>query len=84
MSNDIDSYGAKVVGVESGSPAAAAGLTGGVLVTKVDDQQIGSGETLLAAVHSKEPGKSVTLVFTDSSGDTKTVQVTLGNDLGRH
>ncbi len=82
-SNDIDPHGAKITGVENGSPAAAAGLTVGALVTKLDDQIIENGDMLLAAVESKEPGTRVALVVTDSSGRPKTVQVNLGTDLGR-
>ncbi len=82
-SNDIDPHGAKITGVENGSPAAAAGLTVGALVTKLDNQIIENGDMLLAAAQSKEPGTPVTLVVTDSSGQPKTVQATLGTDLGR-
>jgi putative serine protease PepD len=83
VGTDIETNGANIVGVESGSPAAAAGLTAGALVTNIDDQRIGTGETLLAAVQSMEPGDRVTLEFTDSSGDHRTVQVNLGTDHGR-
>ena len=82
-SNDIDPHGAKITGVENGSPADAAGLTVGALVTKLDNQIIENGDMLLAAAKSKEPGTQVTLVVTDSSGHPKTVQATLGTDLGR-
>jgi len=83
VSGDADPHGAKVVRVESGSPAAAAGLTAGAVVTKIGEQRIGSGNAMLAAVHSMEPGDLVTLVFTDGSGETKSVQITLGSDWGR-
>ena len=82
VSSDTDPYGAKIIGVESGSPAEAAGLTAGAQVTKINDQRIGSGDTLLAAVQSMDPGDRVTLVFTDSSGNTRTVQVNLSSDRG--
>ncbi|OBG28557.1 hypothetical protein A5764_25260 [Mycobacterium sp. 852002-51057_SCH5723018] len=83
VSSGADPYGAKVIGVESGSPAEAAGLTAGAQVTKINDQRIGSGDALLAAVQSMEPGTRVSLVFTDSSGNPRTVQVNLGSDRGR-
>jgi putative serine protease PepD len=83
VSSDMDPYGAKIIGVQGGSPAEAAGLTVGAQVTKLNDQPIGSGETLLAAVQSMEPGARVTLGFTDSSGSTRTVQVNLSSDRGR-
>jgi putative serine protease PepD len=83
VNSGMDPDGAKITGVESGSPAEAAGLTAGAQVNKIDDQPIGSGDTLLAAVQSIEPGARVTLVFTDSSGKPRTVQVHLGSDRGR-
>ncbi len=83
VSGDEDPHGARVVRVESGSPAAAAGLTAGAVVTKIGDQRIGSGDTVLAAVQSLEPGDAVTLVFTDGSGESKSVQIKLGSDRDR-
>jgi putative serine protease PepD len=82
-SSDRAAHGARINGVASGGPAAAAGLTAGALVTKVDDQIIGSGDALIAAAQSKEPGASVTLVFVDSSGLPMTAHLTLGSDQGR-
>jgi putative serine protease PepD len=83
VSGDLDPYGAKIIGVERDSPAEAAGLTAGARVAKIGDQPIGSGETLLAAVQSMEPGAQVKLVFTDSSGANRAEQVNLGSDHGR-
>lgn len=83
VSNDGYPYGGRVTALESGSPAEAAGLTPGALITKIDDQRIGSGDTLLAAVQSMEPGARVSLVLTPSPGDTRTVQVNLGSGHGR-
>lgn len=83
VSNGGDLNGAKVIAVQSESPAARAGLTSGVLVTQVDNEIIESGDALLAAVEAKDPGSGVTLVFNDRSGDRRTVQVHLGSDLGR-
>jgi putative serine protease PepD len=83
VSGEADPYGAKVVGVESGGPAATGGLTAAAVITNIGDQRIGSGDALLAAVYSMEPGDLVTLVFTDRSGETKSVQIKLGSDWGR-
>jgi putative serine protease PepD len=81
--SDVDARGARIIGVEDGGPGAAAGLTVGAVVTKVDDQIIQSGEALIAAVQSKEPGTSVTLAFVHSSGLPMTVRVSLGTDQGQ-
>ena len=81
--NDMPTHGARIVDVTFGSPAAAAGLTAGAVVTKVDDQVIRSANALVATVQSRAPGTSVTLVFTDTSGNRRAVRVNLGTDEGR-
>ena len=81
--SDVDAHGARIIGVVSGGPAAAAGLTVGALITQVDDQSIGSGDALVAAVQSKEPGAPMTLAFADPLGLPMTVQATLGTDEGQ-
>jgi putative serine protease PepD len=78
VTNDKGTPGAKVVEVVPNGAAAAAGLPSGVVVTKVDDRPVNSADALVAAVRSKAPGDKVTLTFKDPSGDSKTVQVTLG------
>jgi putative serine protease PepD len=83
VSNGADSQGAMVVGVATPSPAAAAGLSNGALVTRVDDQPIPNAEALLAIVQSTAPGTQVKMAFFDPSGDARTVTVTLGTDPGQ-
>jgi putative serine protease PepD len=78
VTNDKDTPGAKVVEVVPNGAAAAAGVPGGVVVTKVDDRTVNSADALVAAVRSKAPGDKVTLTYKDPSGDSKKVQVTLG------
>ena len=78
VTNDKGTPGAKVVEVVPNGAAAAAGLPSGVVVTKIDDRPVNSADGLVAAVRSKAPGEKVTLTFKDPSGDSKTVQVTLG------
>jgi putative serine protease PepD len=78
VTNDKGTPGAKVVEVAPNGAAAAAGLPSGVVVTKVDDRPVNSADGLVAAVRSKAPGDKVTLTFKDPSGDTRTLQVTLG------
>jgi putative serine protease PepD len=81
--NDVNNPGARIIGVTDSSPAAAAGLSTGALITKVDDHTIGSADALAAAVQSKVPGAQTSLGFIDASGDHRTVLVTLGTDEGR-
>jgi putative serine protease PepD len=78
VSNDASTHGAKIVEVTQGGAAASAGLPSGVVVTKIDDRAVGSADALVAAVRSKAPGDKVTLTYTDPSGASQTVQVTLG------
>jgi putative serine protease PepD len=63
---ESDPEGARINGVESGSPAAEAGLAHGALVTKVDDQVIRSAGALYAAVPSRAPGVRMSVRFIDS------------------
>ncbi len=78
LTQDASGPGAAVGQVVEGGPAAAAGLPSGVVITKVDDRPIEGAEALVAAVRSKAPGDNVTLTYTDHSGASQTVQVTLG------
>lgn len=83
VNSDMAARGARIVDVTAGSPAAAAGLTPGALVTEVGDQVIESGNALVAVVQSRAPGALVTLAFTDTAGNHRAVEVTLGTDEGR-
>ncbi|MGE2833792.1 S1C family serine protease [Mycobacterium sp. SMC-4] len=78
VGNDPEVDGAKIVEVDAGGAAAAAGLPGNVVVTRLDDRVISSADALVAAVRSKAPGDTVTLTFVDPNGKEQTVQVTLG------
>ncbi|WUD63032.1 trypsin-like peptidase domain-containing protein [Nocardia sp. NBC_00511] len=71
--------GAPVDSVNPDSPAAKAGIPKGSVVTKLDDQVVDSGNSLVAAVRSHRPGDKVKVTFTDDQGkNPKTVEVTLG------
>jgi putative serine protease PepD len=65
--------------VTPGGPAANAGIQAGELVTKVDNQVIDSGDSLVAAVRSYSPGIKITLTVKNSAGSLRQVQVTLGS-----
>ena len=71
--------GATLASVESGGPAAAAGLRTGDVVTKVDERVISDSDELVAAVRSYAPGEKVTLTV-ERDGAERTVTVTLGSD----
>lgn len=71
------SGGAAISGVTADGPAAAAGVPGGAVITKIDDQVIDGPEALVAAVRSRAPGDTVSLTYVDG-GVPATAQVTLG------
>ncbi|WP_280483649.1 S1C family serine protease [Nocardia farcinica] len=69
---------ALVLEATPGGPAAAAGIPAGAIITKLDDRVIDSGEALIAAVRSHQPGDKVKVTYTDENGNNpKTVEVTL-------
>ncbi len=71
--------GALIVGVQSGSPAAAAGITAGSVITKVGGTNITSAAALGTAVKSHKPGDRVSVTWTTQGGGaTRTATVTLG------
>jgi putative serine protease PepD len=78
LSDDVTVRGASVAEVVGGSPAAAAGVPDGALITKVDGRVIDGPEALVAAVRSKAPGDTVSLTYLDGSGAAQTTEVTLG------
>jgi putative serine protease PepD len=78
--NSSDTHGAKITGVQSGSPAAAAGLNPGTVVTKMDDRLISSSMALIAAILSKAPGDAVTITYIDPAGATHTTRIILASD----
>jgi membrane-associated protease RseP (regulator of RpoE activity) len=70
--------GARLTGVQSGSPAADAGLKTGDVVTKVDDTTVHTDADLIRAIRSHEPGDDVTITYT-RNGNSAQVKVTLGD-----
>jgi S1-C subfamily serine protease len=72
------SQGATIAGVVPGSAAAKAGLSEGDTVTAVDGTSIATATALSSALSSHKPGDQVRLNYTDSTGQSHTVTVTLG------
>lgn len=69
---------ARVLEATPGGPAATAGIPAGAVITRLDDRPIDSGDALIAAVRSHQPGDKVTITYTDEQGgNPKTVEVTL-------
>jgi putative serine protease PepD len=74
---DAANGGAQIQQVTSGSPAAAAGLQAGDVVTKVGDRNISGSEDLIGAVQSSTVGQKLNLTVV-RSGSEQTVTATVG------
>ncbi len=70
--------GAEITSVQSGSPAADAGLKAGDVVTKVDSTDIATAAALGQAIRSHSSGDTVTVTYV-RDGTTTTAKVTLGS-----
>ena len=81
-SNDGLLTGAGVGSVNAGSAAATAGIVHGDVITKVDGQQVGDAEGLVATIRGHRPGDSVTLTVVSKGNKTHTVTVKLDSDGG--
>ncbi|MFG2121660.1 trypsin-like peptidase domain-containing protein [Streptomyces sp. NPDC048710] len=67
--------------VESGGPADKAGLKPGDVITKLDDNVIDSGPTLIGEIWTHKPGDKVAITYT-RGGQEHTVDLTLGSRAG--
>jgi S1-C subfamily serine protease len=70
--------GPVIVLVQSGGPAAKAGLVVGDLVVSINGTPTPDSATLIEAVAGRHPGDVVTLKVQHQDGTTATVSVTLG------
>jgi S1-C subfamily serine protease len=69
--------GAPVVGVQSGSAAAAAGIVAGDAIVTIDGRTITSVSDLNAAMASTHSGDKITVGWQDSAGQSHDATVTL-------
>ena len=68
--------GVVVAGVVEGSPAAAAGLEAGDVISSVAGHRIGSTDDLAAVMSSLSAGRSVTVTWIGPDGSAHSVRVT--------
>jgi S1-C subfamily serine protease len=71
------SSGTLVIGTICGSPAAAAGLTAGSVITSVNGQTIGAPQSMVTIMSEYKPGTTVSLTWVTPSGQRKTGNMTL-------
>ncbi len=76
--NQSSQTGATIASVDANSPAAAAGLKAGDIVTEFGGQRLDDATALVAAVRSHAPGDKVSLSYL-RNGKSATAQVTLGS-----
>jgi S1-C subfamily serine protease len=76
-SSDSGSSGVAIAGVQSGTPAAAAGLSQGDVITSVDGQSVSSGTSIQQVLASHHPGDKISISWTDAYGQSHTATVTL-------
>ena len=69
--------GAYIEQVESSSPAASAGLTGGDVITSIGSSPISTTASLQAAMGSLASGATVNVGYVDTAGNAQTVSITL-------
>jgi len=70
--------GALICGVNSGTPAAAAGLSGGDVITSIDGSTITGASDLTTVIENSHPGDKLAISYVDSNGHRLTTTATLG------
>jgi S1-C subfamily serine protease len=69
--------GAGIGSVESGSPAAEAGLSAGDVVTAINGKSVTSYSDVADDLVSQHPGDKVTVTYTSTDGQSQTATLTL-------
>ncbi len=71
--------GVTLAGVASGTPAAAAGLGQGDVITSLGGQTVSTGSDIQKILVGHHPGDKISIGWTDSSGQSHTATVTLAS-----
>ena len=69
--------GTLVLGTICNSPASAAGLTAGSVITSINGQAVGSPQSLAAIMSKLRPGETVSVTWVTPNGQSKTGNVAL-------
>jgi hypothetical protein len=73
--------GVRITGVRAGSPAEQAGLTGGDIIVRFDDEEIPDIYAFTAALRSRKPGDAVTVTVVRGDREIP-IRVVLGSRSG--
>jgi putative serine protease PepD len=73
--------GAEINEINSGSPAEAAGLRKGDVITHVNGSRVSDGNALIVAIRTHQPGETIEFTLTRGSKEQK-VEVTLDGQEG--
>jgi len=76
-SSEGQTSGVTLAGAAQGTPAAAAGLAEGDVVTALNGQSVTSGTQIQDALISLHPGDKVSITWTDTSGQSHTATLSL-------
>jgi S1-C subfamily serine protease len=77
--NQQSGGGVLIAGTRAGTPAAAAGLTGGDTVTGLAGESVSTGTDIQRILIGHHPGDKISISWTDSSGQSHTATVTLAS-----
>lgn len=78
-SDQQDSSGVTLAGVASGTPAAAAGLGQGDVITSLGGQSVSTGTDIQKILVGHHPGDTISIGWTDAYGQSHTATVTLAS-----
>jgi S1-C subfamily serine protease len=70
--------GVEIAGAQAGTPAAAAGLSQGDVVTSLNGKSVTTGTDITNILVGEHPGDKVSIAWTDTSGQSHTATLTLG------
>jgi len=74
-----NSQGVLLQGTQPGTPAAQAGLAQDSVITSVDGKSVSSGTQIQQILSAFRPGDSVSVAWTDATGQSHTQKLTLAN-----
>src|SRR6202044_1466761 len=70
--------GVEIAGAQAGTPAAAAGLAEGDVITALDGKSVTTGTDIQDILIGEHPGDKVSISWTDPTGQSHTATITLG------